>query len=121
MKEENIYTNTGIDTPAASTLWKLVKDDVRLRNRVIAIIKNYQRYYVSLSDVKNAKARMHFIKMIAAEADNIALNVEEPKITTYLRNVLKYIYRKALDDAIIAWKAEDKKRLHASIRKQLTL
>lgn len=121
MREEDIYTNTGVNTPAALTLWKLVKDDVKLRNRVVYIISLYRNYYKGLSDIKNVKTRTHMIRLVMREGEKQLLKTTDPKVATYFKNVMKYIYRKALEETKEDWKIEDSKKLHASVRSQYTL
>jgi hypothetical protein len=97
-REENIYTSTGINTPAAMTLWKLVRDDVKLRNRVIAVINTYRNYYKCLSDIKNVKVRVHMMRVLLHSSEKEVFDSQDKKVETYFHNVLTYIYRKAIKE-----------------------
>ncbi len=119
-REEDIYTSTGVNTPAALTLWKLVKDDTKSRNKVISVISTYRNYYKCLSDIKNVKVRTHMIRLLMQKGEQEVLDLN-PKIATYFHNVMKYIYRIAMEETKADWEVENKKKLHSSVRSQYTL
>lgn len=98
MREENIYTNTGINSPASKTLWELVKDDVKIRNRIISIIKIYKNYYKCLSDIKNIQVRTHMARLIMQDGNEIELTVSDTKIITYFRNVMRSLYKVCIEE-----------------------
>lgn len=98
MREENIYTNTGINSSAAKTLWELVKDDVKIRNRIISIIKIYKNYYKCISDIKNIQVRTHIARLIMQDGNKIDLSVSNPKIITYFRNVIRSLYKLCIEE-----------------------
>lgn len=120
--EENIYSNCGIDSPASVILWDLVKDNKKTRNRIITIIKNYQAYYKSLDDIKDPKIRIHLHNLIMHTAKLITIKAVQPKINTYLGNVLQFIYKKSLENANKHRKTERlRKKLHAALRKSYNI
>lgn len=119
MREEDISTSTGVNTPAAMTLWKLVKDDVKLRNRVISIISTYKNYYKCLSDIKNVKVRTHMIILLMKSGEAELLDTTDAKVNSYFKNVMKYLYRISMEETNEDWKVENSKKLKSS-RQRLT-
>jgi hypothetical protein len=96
-REETIYTAGGIDSLAGDYLWEMVKHDKKNRNRVLSVINEYHTYYKSLSKV-NPRIRKHLFRLIMQEGDDIVESKKYP-YSTFLRNVLKSIYKKNMRKA----------------------
>lgn len=113
---EDIYTSMGIKTPSAHTMWKLVKDDEKLQSKIITIVNRYRNYYKCLSDIKNVQVRTHTMCLIMHEGEKEAVIMVDPVAKTYFLNVMKYLYRTAIEEAKIDKRIENSKKLQPSRR-----
>ncbi len=95
--EDNLYTIKGLGGKAAECLWDMIKHDRKLRNRVLSILDESSKYYKALDSVVDFRIRKHLCTLVQLEADNIGSQAYFQKdISTFLRNVLKQMYKKNL-------------------------
>lgn len=96
-REETIYTVCGVDSLAGDYLWEMVKTDERKKNRVLSVVNEYNTYYKSLAKV-NPRVRKHLFRLIMLEGDARIEELDYP-YSSFLRNVLKTIYKKNMRNA----------------------
>ncbi len=96
MSVEDIRTTFGIDSDAADTLWKIIKDDVKLKRRIFSVLNDTIHYYISVKNIKIVKCKKHIIRLIHNESKKVSENISNSEARTYLKNVLTILYRKNL-------------------------
>lgn len=96
MSVEDIKTTFGIDSASAVTLWKIIKDDIKLKRRIFSVLNDTIHYYISAKSIKNVACRKYILRLIHEEAKRVAEKLPVLDARTYFKNVLTILYRENL-------------------------